>query len=138
MYTNILVPVELSHGEIGSRILELARSIGGPSARVTALSVIESVPSFVAAQIPREALEAHWTEAREELAALVRKVDPAADVLIRQGHAATTILEEAERLKVDAIVLGSHRPDLATYLIGSTAARVVRHAQCSVVVDRGA
>ena len=44
-------------------------------------------------------------------------------------------LEEAEA-SADAIVIASHRPDLSDYLLGSTAARVVRHAQCTVLVLR--
>ena len=55
---------------------------------------------------------------------------------LRDGAASAVILEEAERLDADAIVLGSHRPSFGDYLIGSTAARVVRHAQCTVVVER--
>ncbi|TPQ46867.1 universal stress protein UspA, partial [Prosthecomicrobium hirschii] len=34
------------------------------------------------------------------------------------------------------IVVSSHRPSMATYLIGSNAAKIVRHAPCSVMVVR--
>ena len=34
------------------------------------------------------------------------------------------------------IVIGAHRPDLKDYLLGPHAARVVRHAECSVLVVR--
>ena len=34
------------------------------------------------------------------------------------------------------IVIASHDPGLADYLLGSVAARVVRHAHCSVLVTR--
>ncbi len=37
---------------------------------------------------------------------------------------------------VDCIVIGSHKPGLSDYLLGSTAARVVRHAPCAVHVYR--
>jgi nucleotide-binding universal stress UspA family protein len=136
MYTNLLVPVDLAHGDVGAHILKLARSIGGPEAQVTVLHVLDSVPSFIAAQIPRSAVDEHWAAAREKITALAHAIDKDAKVVIRQGPAANVILQEAETLGADAIVLGSHRPDLSDYLIGSTAARVVRHAQCSVVVDR--
>ena len=36
------------------------------------------------------------------------------------------------------IVIASHDPGLADYLLGSTAGRVVRHAHCSVLVVRNA
>ena len=32
--------------------------------------------------------------------------------------------------------IASHRPDITTYLLGSNAAAVVRHAECSVLVVR--
>ena len=52
------------------------------------------------------------------------------------GHAGTSILEYAEEHGCDCIVIASHRPGLGDYLLGSTAARVVRHAACSVHVMR--
>ncbi len=138
MYSNILVPVDLSHGEVGARIISLARRIGGPEARITVLHVVDALPGYVASQIPEEVLEMHRTETRERVETLVAGVDPTAQIAIRKGSPASVILEEAADIGADAIVLGSHRPDYRDYLIGSTAARVVRHAGCSVVVDRGA
>lgn len=47
------------------------------------------------------------------------------------------ILRAADKLGIDVIVMGSHRPALKDYLLGPNAARVVRHARCSVYVVRG-
>jgi nucleotide-binding universal stress UspA family protein len=33
-------------------------------------------------------------------------------------------------------VVGSHRPTMATYLLGSNAKTIVRHAKCSVLIVR--
>ena len=52
------------------------------------------------------------------------------------GHAARTILDYAEQMKADCIVIASHDPGIQDYFLGSTAARVVRHAHCSVHVVR--
>jgi nucleotide-binding universal stress UspA family protein len=38
--------------------------------------------------------------------------------------------------EADLIVVGSHRPAMKDYLLGTNAARVVRHAHCSVLVVR--
>ncbi len=46
------------------------------------------------------------------------------------------ILRAADKLGVDVIVIGSHRPELKDYLLGPNAARVVRHARQSVYVVR--
>ena len=56
--------------------------------------------------------------------------------MIREGAPASTILDVAGELSVDMIVIGSHDPGLADYFLGSVAARVVRHAHCSVLVVR--
>ena len=55
---------------------------------------------------------------------------------MRSGHAYNTILDEAEKSGADLIIIASHRPGLQDYLLGSTAAKVVRHANCSVLVVR--
>ena len=46
------------------------------------------------------------------------------------------ILDLAEKIGADLIVMASHRPELKDYLLGPNAARVVRHAECSVMVVR--
>ncbi|MCP3868497.1 MAG: universal stress protein [Gammaproteobacteria bacterium] len=46
------------------------------------------------------------------------------------------ILADAERSGADLIVIASHQPELSDYLLGSNAAKVVRHAKCDVYVVR--
>ena len=138
MYKNLLVPVDLSHGDVSARIIRLARELGGEDAKITVLHVNDELPGYVTAQIPAEILKDQAIKTRKRLEELVGSIDPSADVILSEGQSANEIMGQAERLNADAIVLGSHRPDYRDYLIGSTAARVVRHAKCSVVVDRGA
>jgi len=134
MYKKILVPIDLSHPQQGRKILELARTIGGPDARLVALFVAGEVPGFVAAELPEHLLEENRAKAAEELKVLAKPIGAATDV--RSGHASTVILEEADRLGSDLIIVASHRPGLQDYFLGSTAARVVRHSNCAVLVDR--
>ena len=55
---------------------------------------------------------------------------------ITRGQAHHAIIEFAVKHGHDCIVIGSHKPGLVDYFIGSTAARVVRHAPCAVHVHR--
>ena len=55
---------------------------------------------------------------------------------VRFGSIYVEILAEADDWGADLIVIGSHRPSMATYLIGSNAKTIVRHAKCSVLVIR--
>jgi nucleotide-binding universal stress UspA family protein len=49
----------------------------------------------------------------------------------------TKILDASNRFGADLILMASHRPELKDYLLGPNASRVVRHAQCSVLVVSG-
>jgi nucleotide-binding universal stress UspA family protein len=56
---------------------------------------------------------------------------------VTHGRVYDQIISAADRLNVNVIVMGSHRPELTDYLLGPNAARVVRHAKQSVFVVRG-
>ncbi|MDH3667858.1 MAG: universal stress protein [Paracoccaceae bacterium] len=134
MYQSILVPVDLSHPDAARKILSLARKTGGPDCRVMALNVIEEIPGFIAAELPEGLVARNVADAQETLSAMA--ADIGAEHEVRIGHASTTILDYASDMGADLIVLASHRPGIEDYFLGSTAARVVRHAACSVLVSR--
>ena len=48
----------------------------------------------------------------------------------------TNCCRDAAEWRADLIVVGSHRPVMSDYLLGSNAKTIVRHAQCSVLVVR--
>src|SRR6204780_3480938 len=54
----------------------------------------------------------------------------------RAGGIYHELLQEASEWDADLMVVGSHRPVMADYLLGSNAKTIVRHAQCSVLVVR--
>lgn len=134
MYKNILVPIDLSHGEQGERILDIARRIGGPDARLVALHVFGEIPGYVIAEMPKDAIRKNQERSEAELKALADKAG--AEAIVRTGHPSTAILEAAEKLGADLIVIASHRPGFEDYFLGSTAARVARHSPCAVLIDR--
>jgi nucleotide-binding universal stress UspA family protein len=68
--------------------------------------------------------------------AIVKSTGIEMEVDIRIGHPSRTILEVAEEKAADLIIIASHQPGLQDYFLGSTAAKVVRHAKCSVLVVR--
>jgi nucleotide-binding universal stress UspA family protein len=60
----------------------------------------------------------------------------AAEVL--RGDPSTSILNAAERVNADLIILGSHgEGGMDRWLLGSVSERVARHAKCSVLVVHG-
>jgi nucleotide-binding universal stress UspA family protein len=56
--------------------------------------------------------------------------------VVHLGGVYNEVLKEASRIAADLIVVGSQRPTMSTYLLGSNAATIVRHAKCSVLVVR--
>jgi nucleotide-binding universal stress UspA family protein len=60
----------------------------------------------------------------------------AGEIHVRLGRPAQVICEVADAIGADLIVIGSHGFDTLDRLLGTTAARVVNHAHCSVLVVR--
>jgi nucleotide-binding universal stress UspA family protein len=59
--------------------------------------------------------------------------------LLKRGHPAAGLLEEAEAASADLIVVGSHgHSALDRFLLGSVSEHVLRHAPCSVLVAKKA
>lgn len=136
LYKNIIIPVDLGHTERLQPMIDIARLLGGDGASVILINVVENLPAFVAAELPSDLTARTIEDARSRLEETVAGHGISAEIEVRSGHPATTILECANDRKADLIVIASHRPGFGDFLIGSTAARVVRHAQCSVHVVR--
>ncbi|MHA1598371.1 MAG: universal stress protein [Alphaproteobacteria bacterium] len=56
--------------------------------------------------------------------------------IVGEGTVYEVILKMAKEVEADLIVVTAGRDDLKDFLLGPNAARVVRHAKCSVMVVR--
>ena len=74
----------------------------------------------------------------DQAAAKVKKAGlPCETMIILTPSTQEALVETAQKNKVDLIVLGTHgRSGLMRLLMGSTTARVIGHAPCSVLVVR--
>ena len=138
MYKSIVVAVDLAHGDLGKALLDRAVKLLDKGGTVRLVHVLEEVPSYVAAELPRDIGERRNAEAMVELKSMAQGAGTDAKVSaeVRSGAASGQILQSAEDNGADLIMIASHRPGLSDYFFGSTAARVVRHAQCSVLISR--
>ena len=135
MYQNILVPLAPDHGAVASRSMQAARALLAPGGKITVVTVIEAIPSYVAQYLPQDQQDKNRAEIEGQLnEEFAGQADVA--VAVRVGHAAQAILDMTDEGRHDCVVIASHRPGLQDYFLGSTAARVVRHAQCGVHVLR--
>ena len=136
MYKKILVPIELSHEHSGINAIKIAKKLIDDEGKIVLVSVVASVPHYIEAELPTNLMESSKKHAYEKLTAIAKKEGLKSEVKIRTGHAANEILETAQNCNADLIIVASHRPGLSDYFLGSTAARIVRHAQCPVLIDR--
>ncbi|MCL3882922.1 universal stress protein [Marivita sp. GX14005] len=134
MYKKILVPMALDHG-ISPKTLEIARILAAGKGEIVALHVYEAPRGSVAAYLDDATVNAAIERAKDELRDKTAGLDGVTPVMVT-GHTYRSIIEYAEDHDIDCIVMGSHRPGFSDYLLGSTAARVVRHAPCAVHVYR--
>ncbi|MDO3432523.1 universal stress protein [Rhizobium sp. CBN3] len=136
MYRKIIVAIALGSLDRGENILRKAASLLDAGGQIVALNVVEDVPTYVAIELPANMLDDAMKDGRAKLEALVAATGVAATIDIRNGPPAKAIIAAAESHGADLIILASHIPDFSNYFIGATADRVVRHAKCSVLVER--
>lgn len=140
MYNRVLVPVDLGDLDVAQpaidRAVAIVKSSGGELRLINVLSMIPAayidyVPSNFDAQERERA-----AEELKKIAAATGLEASKVSTVIHLGAIYHEVLGEAKEWKADLIVVGSHDPSFATYLIGSNAANIVRHAHCSVLVVR--
>ena len=143
MYKSILVPIDLANTELAKPALATAVMMAKQSAGMIRLvNVLPLTPAMLAEYVPAD-FEAQQRKAAEEALVLIGKeiaLDSSqVSSVVRQGAIHQEILEEANAMKANLIVMTSHRPQkpgLRTYFLGSNAGHVVRYAKCSVLVVR--
>lgn len=135
MYEKILIPVDLDHEELVPPKLEIARRLLAPGGKITMITVLESVPGYVS-EFVMDKPENHLSQ---KVGAALRALSGDAediDIHVCTGKPGVEISQYADDTGAGLIIVGSHRPGLRDYFLGSTAARVVRRAPCSVLVAR--
>lgn len=138
MFNSVLIPIDLSNASAAKSIIQVAKQVGGKAAKIRLLTVIESIPQYIAAEIPFDYVEKSSKEALRHLKAIATESghERLEVEVISGGSPGSAILDEAESWGADVIIIASHKPGLQDYFLGSTAARVVRHAKCPVLVMR--
>ncbi|AXI48991.1 universal stress protein [Sulfitobacter sp. SK012] len=135
MYENILVPVLVDNEHDTHASLQAAKTLASDRAKFTIVHVMEPIPSFVLAEIPADALNRTHTEIEDAMSRMAQSLEDCETKLI-SGHAGRAIVDYAHDNGVDCIVVASHSPRVSDFILGSTAAWVVRNANCSVHVVR--
>ncbi|HCR4032292.1 TPA: universal stress protein [Morganella morganii] len=145
MYNTILVPIDILEDDLTDKMLphvEALAKIDNP--KIHFFTVIPNVEMFFGVEYASMPVSMRESGERIELAlAALKEIIKGIAVPKTQytlhaaiGSAKNEILSYAKEINADLILMGSHRPGAATFLLGSTAATIVRHAKTSVMVIR--
>ena len=118
--------------------IRLARGLGSKLILFRAVGIPIEVPIEAYSMSPQSLGDLLESAAKQHLDELARSLPPevAAEVRVRVGTPWQSICAEAKADNVDLVIIGSHGYGALDRLIGTTAAKVVNHADRSVLVVR--
>lgn len=130
---NLLIPLD------GSTLGEsaIAHALTLPPGRAVLLAATDIIPGSPSRRLARmrHEIEEYKAADLERPAALLRKAGWQVECRVVDGGATRAILEAAEQMRANAILMSSHcRRGWRRLLNGSVAARVVRRSHCPVLL----
>lgn len=140
-YKNVLVALELepeSDMKIIARVRELKQL--SPSAKIWLIHSVEHFSSYGAAYGVAAGIDVDAV-LKSEAEQLMDKISselavPDEQCIIIEGPAKHVIIDEAEKIKADLIIVGSHGRHGVQLLLGSTSNSILHNAQCDVLAVR--
>lgn len=138
MFKTVLIAVDVAQPEDTRALLEAAgRMTEGWDCACHVATVIPNVGMAIVGSYFEPGFEREsQAAAGQELAAAVSASGLKAAEHVLSGRIYDGIITLANRIGADMILIGAHQPGLGDYLLGSNAARIVRHARQSVMVIR--
>ncbi len=141
MYKTILFSVDLNDSASWEKALPSALQLCQAfSAELHVLTVVPDLPMGVVNMYIAEDTESKLLQAvKDGLKTFVEARIPAGFKVVRHvgsGSVYSSIIDLADKIDADLIIMASHRPAMSDYLLGPNAARVIRHSSRSVLVVR--
>lgn len=133
MYNKILIASALNQG-FSEKALETAKALMSENGKIITAHVMEPINNVVQSFVTKEAKSKALEQVKSVMAE--RCNDETIESEILYGQAGREISKYAEKIGADCIIIGSHKPGLEDFFLGSTSSRVVRYSKCSVHVLR--
>lgn len=134
MYKKIIIASALDQG-FARKAAQTAKKLLSDGGNIIAVHVIEPVNNVVESFVSEDA-KGKGRETIKEMMADRFGDELHIETVILTGHPGREIPAYAKTAGADCIIVGSHKPGLEDFFLGSTSSRIVRHASCSVHVLR--
>jgi nucleotide-binding universal stress UspA family protein len=144
MYKNILYPLDILDETCWHGSLPIVKEyVQTFKAKLHIMSVIPNYGMTMVSQyFPEGSVDKVIAKTKEQLhhfadTQLKEKNIDVGNIIVSKGSSVyQAIIDTAEEIKADLIMVSAHRPELRDYLLGPNAAKVVRHTKTSVLVMR--
>ncbi|MBB4442293.1 MULTISPECIES: universal stress protein [Rhizobium] len=136
MYRTIICGIGMGPRATASRLLRRAAALVDEGGSIVVMHVIENIPRRHLTELPEEFETTAIVDAEKKLASLCKEMGIPATIEVRIGIAASLLVSVAREKSADLILVSSHVTDITDYVFSSIVDKVVRHAGCSVLIDR--
>ncbi len=140
MYNTVLIPMDLEHEDMFPKAVALAQQlIGDEKGEIHAVYVDQNLVHHGNFSLSEDTVKQALGDMKQQVKKLFKKYVPEhlrGKCRVKSGVVYDTVLEEADKVKPEVIIVAAGRPGFSSYLLGSNAEKIVRHANCSVFVVR--
>ncbi len=141
LFENIVLPIDIYDKHCVQAVLPIA--LGYVNGFGSRLHFIYVIPDF-GIKMVEDYLPKHWIKDQkdkyeEQLKSLIAKYIPneiEVESHVNRGAIYDQVINFANNIKADLIVISAVRPQIRDYMLGSNASKIVRHAGVSVQVVR--
>ncbi|HDN2512992.1 MULTISPECIES: universal stress protein [Providencia] len=141
MYNKILVPIDITEKSLAHLVMSHIQYLAEyENAHIHFLAIIPTVPFYTTMGFGfAEKADSEQENVTKQLAEIIKEFNISTNKYSAQvlmGTPRDEILRVAEEISADLIVIGSRRPGMSTYFLGSTASMVIQNSKISVLTVR--
>lgn len=136
-FSSMLVAIDIHDHDHAKSALEAAAALSAGGAKVHILYVRYFLPVNYEGAITVDFDTQEITEAQRQVDEWKAEFGLThATFASHRGRVRDEVLDEAQRVGADLIIIGSHQPSLSSRVLGSNAAAIVRNSPISVLIAR--
>ena len=141
MFKNIIIPIDLSDKPSIKAILP--KALGFASLFNAKVHFVYIIPDFgikmIADYLPKNWAKDQQEKYQTQMTELIKQQIPDnVEIVFHIGRGAIydEIIQYANDVKADLVIIAAVRPQLRDYMLGPNASKIVRHSSVSVLVIR--